>query len=66
MKKGGGSDSKIIIGPSKSVVVYAVHSLEYGLRIRPRSCLILGVRAKIIIITELATMLRNFSKMLNV
>ena len=30
MKKGGGSDS-IIIGPSKSVLVYALHSLEYVL-----------------------------------
>ena len=26
---GGGSDSTIIIGPSKSVLVYALHSLEY-------------------------------------
>ena len=31
MKKGGGSESTIIIGPSKSVLVYALHSLEYGL-----------------------------------
>ena len=29
MKKGGGSESTIIIGPSKSVLVYALHSLEY-------------------------------------
>ena len=29
MKKGGGSASTIIIGPSKSVLVYALHSLEY-------------------------------------
>ena len=28
MKKGGGSESTIIIGPSKSVLVYALHSLE--------------------------------------
>ena len=28
MKKGFGSESTIIIGPSKSVVVYALHSLE--------------------------------------
>ena len=28
MKKNGGSDSTIIIGPSKSVLVYALHSLE--------------------------------------
>ena len=31
MKKGGGSGSTIIIGPSKSVLVYALHSLEYVL-----------------------------------
>ena len=31
MKKGGGSQSTIIIGPSKSVLVYALHSLEYVL-----------------------------------
>ena len=29
MKKGGGSDSTIIIGPFKSVLLYALHSLEY-------------------------------------
>ena len=29
MKKGGGSASTIIIGPSKSVLVNALHSLEY-------------------------------------
>ena len=29
MKKGGGSESTIIVGPSKSVLVYALHSLEY-------------------------------------
>ena len=29
MKKGGGSKFTIIIGPSKSVLVYALHSLEY-------------------------------------
>ena len=28
MKKCGGSESTIIIGPSKSVLVYALHSLE--------------------------------------
>ena len=28
MKKSGGSESTIIIGPSKSVPVYALHSLE--------------------------------------
>ena len=28
MKKGDGSDSTIIIGPSKSVLVYALHNLE--------------------------------------
>ena len=28
MKKDGGSESTIIIGPSKSVLVYALHSLE--------------------------------------
>ena len=28
MKKGGGSASTIIIAPSKSVLVYALHSLE--------------------------------------
>ena len=31
MKKDGGSESTIIIGPSKSVLVYALHSLEYVL-----------------------------------
>ena len=31
MKKGGGSASTTIIGPSKSVLVYALHSLEYVL-----------------------------------
>ena len=31
MKKGGGSESTIIIGPSKSVLVYALYSLEYVL-----------------------------------
>ena len=31
MKKGGGSESTIIIGPSKAVLVYALHSLEYVL-----------------------------------
>ena len=31
MKKGGASQSTIIIGPSKSVLVYALHSLEYVL-----------------------------------
>ena len=31
MKKGGGSESTIIIGPSKSGLVYALHSLEYVL-----------------------------------
>ena len=45
MKKGGGSESAIIVGPSKSVLVYALHSLE----IRPRPCPISGVRAKIIL-----------------
>ena len=44
MKKGGGSESTIIIGPSKSVLVYALHSLEYVLG--PIS----GVRAKIILL----------------
>ena len=45
MKKGAGSESTIIIGPSKSVLVYAIHRL----RIRPRPCPISGVRVKIII-----------------
>ena len=31
MKKDGGSESTIIIGPSKSVLVYALHSLVYVL-----------------------------------
>ena len=31
MKKGGGSEFTIIIGPSKSALVYALHSLEYVL-----------------------------------
>ena len=29
MKKGGGSESTIIVSPSKFVLVYALHSLEY-------------------------------------
>ena len=32
MKKGGGSESTIIIGPSKSVLVYALHSPISGVR----------------------------------
>ena len=47
MKKGGGSASTIIIGPSKSVLAPQV-------RIRPRPCPISGVRAKIIIINRLS------------
>ena len=31
MKKGGGSESTIIIGPSNSVLVYELYSLEYVL-----------------------------------
>ena len=31
MKKGGGSESTTIVGPSKSDLVYALHSLEYVL-----------------------------------
>ena len=31
MKKGGGSESTIIIGPSKSVLIYSLHNLEYVL-----------------------------------
>ena len=46
MKKGGGSESTIIVGPSKSVLVYALHSLEYVLGLTRCS----GVCAKIIII----------------
>ena len=45
-KKDGVSESTIIIGPSKSFLVYALHSLEK----RPRPCSISGVCAKIIII----------------
>ena len=44
MKKCGGSESTIIIGPSKSVLVYALHSLEYVLEIGQG---ISGVRAKL-------------------
>ena len=48
MKKGGGSASTIITGPSKAVVVYALHSLEY---VQALSDFVLArVRAKIIII----------------
>ena len=46
MKKGGGWASTIIIGPSKSVQDYTLHSLEE----RPRASPISGVCAKIIII----------------
>ena len=31
MTKGGGSEYAIITGPSKSVLVYALHSFEYVL-----------------------------------
>ena len=31
MKKGGGSESIIIIDPSKAILVYTLHSLEYVL-----------------------------------
>ena len=31
MKKSGVSETTIVIGPSKSVLVYALHSLEYVL-----------------------------------
>ena len=48
MKKGAGSESTIIIGPSKPVLVYA-------LRIRPRRCPISGVRAKIILLYVIIT-----------
>ena len=44
MKKGGGSESTIIVGPSKSVLVYALHSLEYVLGLARCS----GVRAKLL------------------
>ena len=33
MKKGCGSETTIIVGPSKSFLVYALHSLEYVLRL---------------------------------
>ena len=49
MKKGGGSESTIIIGPSKCVLVYALHSLEYVLGV---PCPISGIRAKIIYYTN--------------
>ena len=35
MKKGGGLESTIIIGPSKFVLVYALHSFEYVLGLAP-------------------------------
>ena len=54
MKKRGGSLSTIIIGPSKSVLVYALHSLEK----RHRPCPISGVCVKIIIIIFSAEHLR--------
>ena len=31
MKKGGGSESTITVGPSKPVLVYALHRLQYVL-----------------------------------
>ena len=34
MKRGGGSESTIIVGPSKSVLVYALYILEYVLDLR--------------------------------
>ena len=34
-EKGGGSESTIIIGPSKSVLIYALHSLQYVLGLAP-------------------------------
>ena len=45
MKNGGGSASTIIIGPSKSVLVYALHSVDNVLGLTRFS----GVRDKIII-----------------
>ena len=49
MKKGGGSESTIIIGPSKSVLVYALHSLEN----------VLGLARFRVIVPELLLLLRN-------
>ena len=37
-KKGGGSESTLIIGPSKSVLVYAFQSLENVLRLDVGRC----------------------------
>ena len=47
MKKGGGSESTIVVGPSKSCL------RAPQLRIRPRPCPISGFRAKIIIIIKI-------------
>ena len=55
MKKGGGSESTIIVGPSKSVLVYVLHSLEYVLgfaRLRvfvPKLLLLLYFKSEIFI-----------------
>ena len=52
MKMGGGSESTIIIGPSKSVLVYVLHSLEYVLglarfRVFVRKLLLLRISYKL-------------------
>ena len=60
MKKGGDSESIIIIGPSKSVLVRAPQ-----LRKRPRPCPVSGVRAKIIIIILLLGVFQISNKFLN-
>ena len=52
MNKAGGSDSTIIIAPTKSVLVYALHSLEY----------VLGL-ARFIIYKVVKKVLRYFRKL---
>ena len=52
MKKSGGSESTIIIGPSTSVLVYALHGLEY--------VLVFDVRAKLIIIIKMQIFQKGF------
>ena len=54
MKKGGGSKSTIIIGPSKSVLVYALHSLEYILGLVKSEYVVLLVFRNLIFSSDLS------------
>ena len=60
MKKGGGSESTIIIGPSKSVLVYALHSLEYVLGLTRFRVFVPNIYIYICLIVYLSVMLCFF------